>query len=98
MRIEFHVLVSEDLQEACDYYDQRGANLASRIQNEFREAIELIRENPRRFPFYLGGQDLRRARLKHFPYIILYREGSGWVKILIFKNERRHPRYGVDRE
>jgi plasmid stabilization system protein ParE len=97
MKVEFHRQVQQDLNEAAQYYDQRGIHLATRVRAEFADCINAIKSNPKRFPFYLKHPVMRRVRLKHFPYILIYREVADGVRVVIFKSERRHPSFGMER-
>lgn len=51
--ISFHPRVQKDLNEILDFYEQEGGtNIAARFEDEFRASVELVRQNPRHFPFY----------------------------------------------
>jgi hypothetical protein len=71
--------------------------LADRFEAEFYLAIAAIKSAPRRFSFYLHSTTFRRARLKSFPFVILFRERVGGVRVFVLKHEKRHPRLGLSR-
>gem|GEM_PF-4023304 len=42
--------------------------------------------------------DTRRALMKRFPYLILFRVvNDAVIRISVIKHERRHPAYGMNR-
>jgi hypothetical protein len=42
--------------------------------------------------------EIRRALMKRFPYVILFRIiGTSAIRITVVKHERRHPAYGIHR-
>jgi plasmid stabilization system protein ParE len=98
MTLEFHPAVQRDFNEALAYYeDAAGPHLAARFEAEFRVCLALIRSAPRQFPFYQGNGLFRRIRLENFPYVIVYREKPGAVRVTLLRHDRRHPRFGSGR-
>jgi plasmid stabilization system protein ParE len=96
--IEFHPVVQRDFAEALDHYEARaGLHVADRFEEEFRTCITAIKAGPTRFPFYRNSPVFRRARLKSFPFLIIYRVKSGIIRVTLLKHERRHPLYGMHR-
>ena len=59
--------------------------------------IEEIAENPKRFTLLDPIRGLRRAKLRKFPYMILYYITAHGVKITCVKHEKRHPNAGMSR-
>ena len=42
--------------------------------------------------------DMRRALMKRFPYLILFRVvNNAVIRITVIKHQRRHPAYGMNR-
>lgn len=98
MRLEFHPAVQRDFTDAIDYYASAGGErLADRFEAEFRACLAAIRSAPRQFPFYQNSDRFRRVRLRHFPYVVIYREWPEVVRVTVLKHERRHPRFGMQR-
>lgn len=82
--ISFHPLVQKDLNEILDFYEQEGgSNVAARFEDEFRASLELVRLNPRHFPFYWNQR--------------LFREVRAGVRILVLKHVKRASSYGLGR-
>ncbi|MCE2863722.1 MAG: hypothetical protein RIR76_1682 [Verrucomicrobiota bacterium] len=98
MTLEFHPAVQQDFNAAIDYYAaEGGGHLADRLEAEMRDCLAAIKSEPRQFAFYQGTTAFRRIRLRHFPYVVVYREKLDVVRVTILKHEKRHPRFGMKR-
>lgn len=98
MTLEFHPAVQQDFNEAFAHYEaQGGLHLAERFESELRLCLAALKISPTRFAFYHGSRVLRRVRLKNFPYLIIYREKPGAIRVTLLKHEKRHPLYGMQR-
>jgi len=98
MTLEFHPAVQSDFDAAIAYYEsQGGLHLADRFEREFRDCVAAIAAAPTRFSLYLRSDKLRRIHFRSFPYVVVYRETPGRLRVLILKHERRHPHFGAAR-
>jgi len=98
MKLEFHPAVQQDFIQARDYYQTKGGpHLADRFEREFQACLSAIQVAPSRFPFYLGSEIFRRIRLRHFPYLIIYREKADAVRVTVLKHEKRDPGFAMGR-
>lgn len=97
MKLNYHPAAQADFNEALDCYDAAGEHVADRFQTEFFLVIAAIKSAPRRFPFYFQSTAFRRARLKSFPSVILFRERVSDARVIVLKHEKRHPRLGLSR-
>ncbi len=98
MTLSFHPKVQADFNTAIAYYEAEGGpHLADRLEAELRLLFAAIKAGPARFPFYQQGHVFRRARLKDFPCLVLYRETAGGIRITVLRHKRRHPLHGLDR-
>ncbi len=97
-RLTFHPLLQTDFNEIIDYYhEEAGPHVADRFEAEFRTAIDEIKTDPRRFPFYLSQRRYRRHSLRTFPHLILYLESPDTLRIMIVKHVKRNPSFGLRR-
>jgi hypothetical protein len=71
MRIEYHPSIEAELAEIRDFYNERSRNLGDDFINEFERAVLRIAAMPTRWMIVRG--DTRRALMKRFPYLILFR-------------------------
>lgn len=98
MKVEFHPAVQTDFDAAVDYYEaQGGPHLADRFEAEFRSCVAAIKIGPTQFAFYRKSDRFRRIRFENFPFVLVYREIPGGVRVSVLKHERRHPRFGLAR-
>jgi len=51
----------------------------------------------RHLPFYLNQRRFRRCRLSTFPHLILYRETTTAIRIMVLKHVKRAPGHGLGR-
>jgi plasmid stabilization system protein ParE len=79
-----------DLDEAFAWYEARRAGLG----HEFLRAVEVCLAEIERQPdqFAVVEQDVRRARLRHFPYLVFFVAGPVQISVLAVMHGRRHPR------
>jgi plasmid stabilization system protein ParE len=97
-RLTFHPLVQKDLNEILSYYEQEASpEVADRFEAEFRNGLAAIKESPRRFPYYLMQRRYRRFSLPTFPHLIVYRETSISIRIMVLKHVKRSPGFGLRR-
>ena len=98
MTLSFHPAVQSDFDDAIAYYEAAGGgHLADRFEAEFRTCLAAIKAGPTQHPHFHVNADYRRIRLKHFPYVILYREPTDSIRITLLKHERQHPLHGMSR-
>ena len=57
-----------DLGDAAGWYEARREGLGSRFLDEVRQVIDLIAENPDRYPRVHG--EIRRALIRRFPFAL----------------------------
>lgn len=98
MTVQYHPAVQGDLNEALAHYAEAGGpHLAIRFETDFRNCVAAIKAAPTAFAHYHQSPVFRRVRLKHFPFIILYREIPAGLRVTLLKHERRHPLHGLER-
>ena len=96
MRIEYHPEVADELEKIRDYYENKSAGLGRDFVNEFEQQLFKISTMPSRW--MCVRDDLRRALMKRFPYVVYFREVNGdTIRVTVVKHERRHPSFGLDR-
>lgn len=88
-----------DVEEACDHYAGIDADLRVRFACSLDAAIERISMFPRGAPPVVGFDELRRARMRQFPYGVFYQQTSE-EELLIVRvlHARRHHLDALDGE
>lgn len=97
MRVEYHPELEKEPAEIRDYYSARSPRLGDEFVDEFERQVLRIACNPERWMIVRG--DTRRALMKRFPYVILFRLlEEPAIRITVVKHERRHPGFGSYRK
>ena len=91
MRYAFHPEALEEYEEAGHYYAQRQPGLHLHFIVCVEHAIELIQEDPFRWPPF--DDDVRRCLTRVFPYGILYTIEPDFVLIVAVAHCSREPGY-----
>lgn len=79
-RLRFHRLVASDLREAIHWYDDISPRLGKRFREMVDARFDDIESRPERFP--QAFDDFRFARVRRFPYLILFRQTAQAVTVL----------------
>ena len=97
MRVEYHQALERELVEIRDYYNDRSPGLGDEFVDAFEQQVLRIRSMPERWMIVQG--DIRRALMKRFPYVVLFRKaGDDVLRVIVVKHESRHPAHGLQRE
>ena len=84
-----------ELDEVIAYYNGQAPGLGNAFLLETVAAIDRIRRFPQAW-HPLGG-DVRRCRLRRFPYGLIYHEEGGDTLIVAVAHSHRRPEYWRDR-
>lgn len=90
-RLRFRPEVASDLENAFDWYESRREGLGSSFAQEVEDALSRIETNPRLYVLVDREEGVRRARLRRFPYSILYLPTSEHIAILAVTHQARKP-------
>lgn len=93
--LEVHPSALAEAQAAYRWYNERSETIAKTFLADLDSAVELISEDPMRWPAYLDRA--RRFLLRRFPFSIIYRQSEEIVQILAVAHERRKPGYWESR-
>ena len=97
MTLVFHASVQKDIDEVLAFYSERTLTAADRFWDDLNQRLQEIRDHPTQFGFIGSRRRLRRARLRKFPYQVLYKETGDEVWVACVRHEKRHPSYGMYR-
>ena len=95
MTLVFHPEALNELIEAADFYEGRRPGLGTEFESAVRSAFDVIQEHPLRWPLHRA--DVRRYRLKRFPFAILYRASSQTLIVIAIMHLSRRPGYWTER-
>lgn len=85
MRIRLTRHAASDLELAHDHYAGVEPELGKRFLDEVDTAIERITMFPAGAPPVEGFDEMRRARIRRFPYGIFYRQTDAGIELLIVR-------------
>lgn len=86
--------------QAALWYDEQRMGLGDEFLDELHAAFERIRETPTLFPeleHYAGTHDVRRCRVKRFPYLAVFVNRPEELLIVAIAHVRRRPLYWLER-
>jgi len=92
----FHPAAEAEYLESIAYYESKRPGLGAMYLAEFEIVIDAICEAPHRNPVE-RRPDVRRMRMKRFPFTVLYREHANTVQVLAVAHQRRRPQYWLGR-
>jgi ATP-dependent RNA circularization protein (DNA/RNA ligase family) len=87
----FHPGALAEAEAAAAFFDERMKGLGLRFLTEMTEAINRIRMNPAIYRKIEG--EVRKCRVKHFPYAVVFRERAQEIEIIAVMQLRREPGY-----
>ncbi len=97
MKISVHPLVEHEISDAVGWYDEQAEGLGDDFLTKLLDVKALLTEHPTRHAFWLGSKTIRCAKLKRFPYSILFCTYPAEIRILCLRHDKRHPNYGFSR-
>lgn len=84
-----------DLAEAFEWYEQRSRGLGLEFLRAVDVTFATIARTPQLFPRV--HQEIRRARLRRFPYGVFFLEQAGTISVLAVMHAHRDPRRWLSR-
>jgi len=88
-------VAQRELDEAVSYYNGQVAGLGDAFLLETVAAIERIRQFPD--AWHPLGENLRRCRLRRFPYGLIYHADETGVLLIAVAHTHRRPGYWRER-
>jgi len=89
----FKILILEpaiiELEEACNFYNEKSSELGFELTEEVFAIFELIKENPLLFPIKFGN--IHEAVVRRFPFIIAYEVQEMDVIVIAIFHTKQNP-------
>jgi plasmid stabilization system protein ParE len=85
----FSLAARAEVREAHDWYEARAVGLGGRFVAELDAIVAQIVANPMLFPVVF--EDLRRARLRRFPYGLFFRLADDAIYVVACFHGSRDP-------
>jgi plasmid stabilization system protein ParE len=87
--IRFLPEARDEFDAAADWYEQQRAGLGVDFVTRVREVLQGIAANPQMYGTVY--QDVPKAVVRRFPYLVLYREDQGEVIVISVFHTSRDP-------
>ncbi len=84
-----------DLAEAFRWYEERRRGLGYEFLRAARVALAAVERHPAQFP--VAVDDIRKAPLRRFPYLVYFVVLEQGVSVLAVMHGRRHPQRWQER-
>ncbi|MCH7990393.1 MAG: type II toxin-antitoxin system RelE/ParE family toxin [Planctomycetes bacterium] len=100
MKIRFVRSAEPELLEIRDWYENRKPGLGGEFLQEVSSCLEAVEIDPVRFPAEetnVSSRDIRRSRLKKFPYRVIYELTPNDLRVLAIAHGSRQPGYWSER-
>lgn len=78
-----------DIEAAAEWYNDRRAGLGGEFVRAVRAALAGVARHPQQFPVAAG--EVRRARVRRFPYVVFFVPEAEQVVVLAVLHGRRDP-------
>ena len=88
--VTFGSLARSEMLGAIDWYNAHRPTVGERFLAEVDAVVSRIAENPRQFPVIY--KDVRRARLRRFPYALFFCVNEDSVEIIACFQSNRNPK------
>jgi plasmid stabilization system protein ParE len=92
----FHPAAEAEHLESVAFYESRQAGLGASYLAEFEKTMARACLAPQRYSVELQP-NVRRIRMKRFPFTILFQKSSNIVQVLAVAHDRRRPQYWLGR-
>ena len=89
LRVLFTAAARADLDDALKWYEARAPEIAPQFREALRAVVARIAENPRQFP--ASPHQTRRALLRRFPYIVIFRVARDTAYVVAVFHTSRDP-------
>ena len=96
MTVRLLDVAQQELDEAIAYYNGESPGLGDAFLLETLAAIDRIRKFPE--AWHPLGDEIRRCRLRRFPYGLIYSKDEEGILILAVAHTHREPGYWRDRK
>lgn len=89
-RVLFTAAARIDLDNAFAWYDDHAPEVAQQFRDAMREVVGRISENPKQFA--PASRQTRKALLRRFPYLVIFREARNAAYVVAVFHTSRDPR------
>ncbi|MDO9423000.1 MAG: type II toxin-antitoxin system RelE/ParE family toxin [Methylobacter sp.] len=96
MKYFLHPQAQEEMEQSIIFYKKQQAGLEKRFIEAAEDAINRVCRNP--LLYRKIDDDVRKCRLLHFPYAIIFRRKAPHIEIIAVMHLRKLPNYWQSRK
>jgi plasmid stabilization system protein ParE len=96
MKYFLHPQAREELEQSTIFYKKQQAGLEKRFIEAVEDAINRVCRNP--LLYRKIDDDVRKCRLLHFPYAVIFRIKPAQIEIIAVMHLRKQPKYWQSRK
>ncbi|TRX02556.1 type II toxin-antitoxin system RelE/ParE family toxin [Candidatus Methylobacter oryzae] len=96
MKFFLHPQAQEELEQTILFYKQQQVGLEKRFIEAVQDAINRACRNP--LLYRKIDDDIRKCRLLHFPYAVIFRIKPDLLEIIAIMHLRKQPNYWQSRK
>ena len=89
-RVLFTRAARSDLEDALQWYEAHAPHMVPNFRASLAAVVVRIEANPRQFP--VASNQTRRALLRRFPYLLIFRESDDAAYVVAVFHTSRDPR------
>ena len=91
MELRWHDEAKAEADAAAAFYQEKQPGLAQRFIDNLEGALRRIQRHPLAYRIVEG--EVRKCRVPHFPFGVIFRVRTGQIEIIAVMHLRRAPRY-----
>ncbi len=95
MKLRWHGEARAEADAAAAFYNDKQPGLAQRFLDDLEEALHRIQRHPQAYRQVEG--EIRKCRVPHFPYGVIYRVRPDFIEIIAVMHLRQSPEYWKQR-
>ena len=95
MKLRWHAEARTEVDIAAAFYAEKQTGLAQRFLDDLENALRRVQRHPLAYRQVEG--DIRRCRVPHFPYGVIYRVRADHIEIVAVMHLRKSPGYWKQR-
>ncbi len=92
---KFHPDAFSEADAAAQFYEDQKSQLGKRFIEALTDTLNRISRDPQLYP--IVKDNIRKCRILHFPYGVIYRERKNFIEVIAVMHFKRRPGYWKDR-
>lgn len=95
LKLSYHNLAEAEIDSSLSWYEERSRQAFDHFRIRLITTLSSIPKFPERFPCVYD--EFRSARVKKFPYKVIFRIEQDTIFVIALAHDKRNPEYWKDR-